>query len=205
MNKRAVMMAMMIILAISSTAFGDGIEHAEFDGIWFKTRYQKHVEIKTPIVVDMEKKTRLLKFKLRDPSNAKIKFLAKITPMDFKVYSEFLKNGDVHFVNANNAYFLPKKSSVQWVPIDILTINIDIRLNQWIEKYRDLIAENFKKCVPSILPNGYQNMECPPLWIEAQIIKIERSLLSPSLPETLRFPHLDYIDIYIKILNIKKK
>lgn len=216
-----------IVLALSSVALGqsDGsgqsevwknyrngntitvqaeTERAEFSAIIFKTRYQT-VKIDTPILVEMENETRLLKITLKDPKNTKFKFWAKITPLGFKRLEEAVKNGhdDMFFINSQRAYFLLRGRQYK---IGEVTINIDIGNGAQFDNYRGVIEENLKTCKMEPTPNrsGHNlDMVCKPLLIEARITKIERSNLSPDLPEERDFPYLDYIDIYIEILSIK--
>lgn len=197
------------------------IERAEFSGIVFKTRYQI-VKINTPILVEMEKDTRLLAISLKNPETTKFKFLLKITPRDFERWQESIRSEakNIFLLNNQRAYFVSGKKIIK---IGEITINIDSKSFEWIEKNKNKIEQVFKSCKMALSPSGYPDMVCSPLLVEAKITRIERSNFnnqetililsekkeqlktgSPTLPEEYKFPHLDYIDIYIEILSIGK-
>lgn len=222
MNKKpSIILAIIILglLLIRSFAQPAENEKVEFSGIVFKTRYQT-VKIDTPILVEMEIGTRLLAITLRNPKTAKFKFLMKITPRDFETWQKLIKNEakDLFLLNSQKAYFVLGKGKIK---IDEVTINTESF--EWLKQYQNLIEKNFKKCSSVLTPDGYSDVACPPLLIEAKIIRIERSDFnnqetyfipsekkerlrtgSPTLPEEYKFPHTDYFDIYIEILSIRK-
>lgn len=175
----------------------------EFNGIEFKTRYQKKIAVQTPILLVMDNESRLLEIALKDPASAKLNFYFKITPAEFSRL-ETLRNAkhDLYFTSKRGAHFLQDGKQIL---IDEITINIDKGPNDWVDRYRNLIESRFKDCKMIADFKGDLDMVCPPLWIESRITKIERSTLSPTLPDTHVFPHLDYVDIFIEITSIKEK
>ncbi len=199
---RIILLFFLFLLWVA-VARGEGeseFTRAEFSGIRFKTRYQT-VKIDTPVMVEMENKTRLLKITLKKPETAKFKFLLKITPGGFAAWQKAASEGakDAHLANSQIVYFISGKKTVK---IGEITINTE--KFEWLEKYKPLIEKNSKNCKEGITPNGYTDMVCPPLLIEVKITRIERSILSPSLPQELVFPRLDYIDIFGEILSINR-
>lgn len=188
------------ILVPYAVAYGQ-TERAEFSGIEFKTRYQKTVKIQTPILVEMETETRLLTITLKNPETAKFKFLLKITPGGFAAWQKAASEGakDMHLANSQIVYFISGKGTVKIGEVTINTENFS-----WLEKYKPLIEKNFNNCKEGIAPNGYTDMVCSPLLIEVKITRIERSILSPSLPPELVFPRLDYVDIFGEIVSINR-
>jgi hypothetical protein len=200
------------LLLLGSHAQAAEIEKAEFFGIVFKTRYQT-VKINTPILVETEliwdsgytydenDAAKLLKFTLKNPESSRFKFLMKITPRDFEKWQNFATNNaeNIFLINNQRAYFVSGKETVK---IDEITINTE--QFEWLSKYKAVIEKNLKNCQMAPDKKGDPDMVCPPLLIEAQIVRIERSILSPFLPTTHIFPHPDYLDIYIEILSIRK-
>lgn len=221
MGERATVMVIMIILILTTTVFGQTIEteRAEFSGIHFKTRYQT-VKIDTPILVEMEKETRLLTVTLKNPETARFKFLMKITPRDFERWQKSAAEGakNIFLLNNQRAYFVSGKEKVK---IGEITINTE--KFEWLEKYKGIIGKNFENCRVANSPQGYPDIVCSPLLIKAKVVRIERSDFneqetiliqsekrerlktgSPILPEECEFPYVDYLDVYIEILSIKK-
>ncbi|KKS44465.1 hypothetical protein A2567_00320 [Candidatus Azambacteria bacterium RIFOXYD1_FULL_42_11] len=202
----AIITNLYLIIGVVSDAFGDEsawnmkYDESQFTGIWFKTRYQNKVEIKTPIRLTMDRTFRRLGITLLDPKSAGFKFLMKITPRDFEKWQESVNNGakDIFLTNNQRAYFVSGKETVK---IDEITINTE--QFEWLSEYKAVIEKNLKNCQMAPDKKGDLDMVCPPLLIEVQIIRIERSVLSPFLPTTHVFPHLNYIDIFVKILSIK--
>ncbi len=185
-------------------AYGaEGVSNAEFDGIVFKTRYQSWAKIQTPILIQMDNEIRVLNIVLQDPASAKFSFLFKVSPGDYRAWREKIMNGrgNAMFTSSGSAYFTRGPGIIR---IDQITLIIDTGPNKWLSDYKDLIETNFKNCKMAPDAKGDLDMVCPPFWISAKINRIERSTLSPGLPEDHFFPHLDYVDIYIEIVSIGK-
>src|SRR3989344_2241326 len=92
----------------SRRAYGaEGVSNAEFGGIVFNTRYQKAITIATPILVQMDNETRVLNIVLKDPASAKFSFLFKISPGDYQLWKEKVKNGrsTAMFTSSKFAFF----------------------------------------------------------------------------------------------------
>lgn len=203
-------LALLYVLLLAASFFGprraygaQDVSNAEFDGIVFKTRYQNAARISTPVLVQMDNETRVLNIVLKDPVSAKFKFLFKITPNDYQSWVNRVKDnqGNAMFTSSGAAYFTQGPKTVR---IGLITIIIDTGPNHWLGNYNALIEDNFKNCEMGFSPKGYPDMVCPPLWIMARITKIERSTLSPDLPQSHVFPHLDYVDIYIEVTGVSK-
>ncbi len=191
-----------LIAYLIHTTFSDAadVSRAEYSGILFKTRYQ-NIRIDTPILVEMENKSRVLKFTLKNLENAKVSFLAKITPGDLRVWQNSIQNNakDLPLLSSKKAYFVFGKKRIK---IGEITVNIDGKSLNWIEKHEYLFKRAFNDCRATVSLEGFPDIVCRPFIIKAKITKIERSTLNPTLPEELDFPNIDYIDIYIEIIDI---
>jgi hypothetical protein len=219
-------LGLVLVVAYPTKSFGQTaeIERAEFDGIRFKTPY--HVaKINTPILVEMDLQSRLLKFALKNPDTAKFNFLLKITPGTFEGWQKLaeLKAKDIFLTNSRTAHFLSKIDETRTRITMIGEVTINTENFQWMEKYKPLIEKNFGGCTEKFAPSGIADVICRPLLIEAKVVRIERSSSgqqeayltmsgkkerlntgTPMLPEKFNFPYLDYIDIFIEILDIKE-
>ncbi len=186
------------ILLFFANAAPAGFSSANFDGIGFKTRYEE-VKIKTPVLVEMEEQSRVLKMTPLNPDGARFRFLVDITPSVFEFFKRSEKGGlkDQLFGHSGSAYFLLGKEKVK-----IGEITLDVENFGWIYKYEPIIRENFKSCILTGVTGGFPYLVCRPLLAEARIIRIERSTLSPALAPELVFPYLDYVDIFVEILKI---
>lgn len=201
-----IIFALLVILFIFSifipVAYGaEGVSNAEFYGIMFKTRYQNTVRITTPVLVQMGNETRVLNIAIKDPASAKFSFLFKITPGDYQSWADKVKDnrGAAMFTWSGSARFIQGPKTIR---IDLITLVIDTGPNRWLDDHKSLIENNFKNCKMISDQKGDPDMVCPPLWVTARITKIGRSTLSPDLPQSHVFPHLDYIDIYIEVLSV---
>ena len=205
----------LLLLSWAALAFGDGLlrlnrdfgfHSAEFDGIWFKTRYQNRAELRTPVLLEMDYFSRALNVVFEKPERAGFKFLMQLTPREYEIFKNRINQypADIFLFHAP-AGFIAKT-----YPAKIKEITIIIDRFTGIDKYWSILDKKVKSCAgvvlkpdPSHPDMKRADVRCEPILFEAKVLKIERSVLSPSLPPEYEFPELDYLDIRVEILKVK--
>jgi|SRR3989344_2558143 len=178
---------------------------AEFQKLEFASKYN-NVTVKAPFTIEIDYGTRNLTFGVND-SDAKFKFLAEITPRDYSWLRMLLMKTTKESVLIANS--VPGKpghfitGANDSTTAGDVTINVESDRSSWLDTYKKVIIESFASC-RVVKGNFGKYARCKPLVFEVRILRLERDKNSLSLPPNYTFPNVDYVDIYVEILNIKE-